>query len=108
MMFFERMIGRRSTDHFVAVLRIGYGAVFFCLNIYPTRVPDWLKSGILAGTLTTIMAGIGVRLHEAQVFALLAVLFVYAAGSVLLHSMKKAWYHGFALGLSLAGDLIDL
>ena len=54
------------------------------------------------------MAGIGVRLHEAQVFALLAVLFIYAAGSVLLHSMKKAWYHGFALGLSLAGDLIDL
>lgn len=109
-MIFETVANKDASYNFVSSLRIGYGIVWIilCLIIYRTRVSEWLKASILVGSLTTLMAGIGVQLYKTPIVIGLVMFLVSAIGVFLLHKMKKKWYHYYALVISVITTLFYL
>ena len=106
-MFFETVANKDASYNFVSSLRVGYGIVWIvlCLTIYHTRVPEWLKACVLAGSITTFMAGIGVQLYKAPIVIGLVMFLVSAIGVFLLYKMKKKWYHYYAIAISIIAAL---
>lgn len=109
-MIFETVANKDASYNFVSSLRIGYGIVWIilCLIIYRTRIREWLKAGILVGSLTTFMAGIGVQLYKTPIIIGLVMFLVSAIGVFLLHKMKKKWYHYYAIVISVITTLFYL
>ncbi len=109
-MLFETMANKDASYNFVSSLRIGYGIVWIvlCFITYRTRVPEWLKASILAGSLTTFMAGIGVQLNKTPIVIGLIMFLVSAISIFLLYKMKKKWYHYYAIAISIIAALFYL
>ena len=107
---FETMANQDGSYSFVSWIRVGYGIIWIvlCLIIYRTRIPEWLKAGILAGSLTTFMAGIGVQLYKAPIIAGLVILLAVGTAIFLLRKMNKKWYHYYAIAISLIAALFYL
>ena len=76
--------------------------------MYRTRIPEWIKASILAGSLTTFMAGIGVQLYESPIIAGLSALLAVGAAIYMLHKMNKKWYHYYAIAISIIASLFYL
>lgn len=102
-MLFEVMANRDGSYSFVSWIRIGYGIIWIvlCLIIYRTRIPEWLKACILAASLTTFMAGIGVQLYETPIILGLVILLTVGTAILLLRKMNKMWYHYYAIAISI-------
>lgn len=109
-MLFETMENQDGSYGFVSPVRVGYGIIWIvlCLIIYRTRIYDWLKASILAGSLTTFMVGIGVQLNETPIIVGLIMFLVSAIGVFLLSKMKKKWYHYYAIVISIVATLFYL
>ena len=109
-MFFENMANKDASYNFVSSLRIGYGIVWIvlCFITYRTRVPEWLKASILAGSLTTFIVGIGVQLYATPIIAGLVALLAVGAAIYMLHKMNKKWYHYYAIAISIIAALFYL
>jgi len=109
-MFFENMANQDGSYAFVSPVRVGYGIIWivFCLMMYRTRIPEWIKASILAGSLTTFMAGIGVQLYESPIIAGLSALLAVGAAIYMLHKMNKKWYHYYAIAISIIASLFYL
>ncbi len=107
---FEIVANRDASYVFVSPVRVGYGIIwiFLCLIIYRAKISDWLKASILAGSLTTFMAGIGVKLYETPIIVGLVLIMVSVIGVLLLHNMKKEWYHYYAIVISIMATLFYL
>ncbi len=100
---FETMANQDGSYSFVSWIRVGYGIIWIvlCLIIYRTRIPDWLKAGILTGSLTTFMSGIGVQLYETPIIIGLVMLLAVGTAILLLRKMNKKWYHYYAIAISI-------
>ena len=109
-MFFENMANQDGSYTFVSPVRVGYGVVWivFCLIIFRTRIPEWLKASILAGSLTTLMSGIGVQSYETPIVAGFVMFSVYGVAVFLLRKMNKKWYHYYAIVISIIAALYYL
>lgn len=109
-MLFETMANQDGSYSFVSRVRVGYGIIWiiFCLMIYRTRIPEWLKAGILTGSLTTFMAGIGVQLYETPLIVGLVMLLAAGTAIILLRKMNKKWYHYYAIVISIIAALFYL
>jgi hypothetical protein len=109
-MLFESVANQDGSYGFVSPLRVGYGIVWLalCLIIYRTKISEWLKASILAGSLTTFMVGTGVQFNKTPIVVGLVILSVAAIGVFLLRKMKKKWYHYFAIIISLIASLFYL
>jgi hypothetical protein len=104
---FESVANQDGSYGFVSPLRVGYGIdwLALCLIIYRTKISDWLKASILAGSLTTFMVGKGVQFNKTPIVVGLVILLVAAIGVFLLLKMKKKWYHYFAIIISKIASL---
>lgn len=69
--------------------------------IYRTRIPEWIKASILAGSLTTFMAGIGVQLYVTPTIAGLVALLAVGVAVYMLQKMNKKWCHYYAIVISI-------
>ena len=109
-MFFENMANQDGSYTFVSPVRVGYGVVWivFCLIIFRTRIPEWLKASILAGSLTTFIVGIGVQSYATPIIAGLVALLAVGAAIYMLHKMNKKWYHYYAIAISIIAALFYL
>lgn len=109
-MLFETMGNQDGSYDFVSPVRVGYGIIWIvlCLIIYRTKISDWLKASILAGSLTTFMAGIGVQLYDTPIIVGLVMFLVSVIGVFLLHKMKKKWYHYYTIVISIIATLFYL
>ncbi|MDD2427436.1 MAG: hypothetical protein PHV73_05015 [Eubacteriales bacterium] len=99
-----------ATYRYVSWLRLGYGIVWiiFCLLMYRSKIPEWVKAVILSTALTTFMAAIGVQLYETPVIAGFIILLTIGAAFFLLRVMKKEWYHYYAVAISMLAALLYL
>ena len=90
-MFFENMANQDGSYTFVSPVRVGYGVVWivFCLIIFRTRIPEWLKASILAGSLTTFIVGIGVQSYATPIIAGLVALLAVGAAIYMLHKNEQ-------------------
>lgn len=104
---FEKIASRGGSFNFVPWVRVGYGIIWIilCLIMYRTRIPEWLKAGILTGSLTTFMVAIGVQLYKAPIIAVLVMIMTVATVVYLLLKMKKKWYHYYAVAISILATL---
>lgn len=109
-MLFETTANQDGSYSFVSWMRIGYGIIWIvlCLIIYRTRIPEWIKASILAGSLTTFMVGSGVQLFETPIIVGVVMLLVAAAAAFLLRKMNKKWYHYYAIAISIIVALFYL
>lgn len=109
-MIFENIANQDGYYTFVSPVRVGYGIIWivFCLMMYRTRIPEWIKASILAGSLATFMAGIGVQLYETTIIAGLVALLAVGAAIYMLHKMNKKWYHYYAIAISIIAVLFYL
>lgn len=105
-MLFERMENQSGSYRFVPWVRLGYGIAWLAVIwvTYRSRLPEWIKASILAGSLTTFLAAIGVLLYETPVITGLVIILV-AAALFLLRKMNKKWYHYYAVVLSIGAAL---
>lgn len=106
-MLFETVANQDGSYRFVSWIRVGNGFlwIILCLIIYRTKLPEWLKAGILAGSLTTFMAGTGVQLYETPILAGLIILVAVGTAVLLLRKMNKKWYHYYAVAISIIAAL---
>ncbi len=90
-MLFENIANQDGSYSFVSPVRVGYGIIWIvlCLIIYRTKIPEWIKASILAGSLTTFMAGIGVQLYENPAIVGFVLLLVPSVAVFLLREMNK-------------------
>jgi len=109
-MLFDSIENRAGSYGFVSYIRVGYGFlwIFLCLILYRAKIPDWLKASILAASLTTFMAAIGVQLFKSPIIVGLIMLLVSVIGVLLLYKMKKKWYHYYAIGISVIAAVFYL
>lgn len=109
-MLFETMANQDGSYSFVSWIRIRYGIIWIilCLMICRTKIPEWVKASILAGSLTTFMAGIGVQLNETPLIVGLIILLAIGTAVFLLHKMNKKWYHYYAIVISIVATLFYL
>lgn len=109
-MIFENMGNKDGSYNFVSLLRVGNGIIWmvFCLIMYRIRIPDWIKAGILTGSLTAFMIGIGVQFFEMPLIAGLIVLITVSAAIYMLRKMNKKWYHYYAIMISIIAALFYL
>lgn len=107
---FETVLNHDGSFVFVSPVRVGYGIIWIllCLIIYRTKISDWLKACIMAGSLTTFMAGIGVKFYETPIIAGLVLILISVMCVFLLHNMKKEWYHYYAIVISIMAALFYL
>ena len=109
-MLFETMANQDGSYSFVSWVRVGYGIIWIilCLVIYRTGIPEWLKASILAGSLTTLMSGIGVQLYETPIVVGFVMFSLYGVAVFLLRKMNKKWYHYYAIVISIIAALFYL
>lgn len=109
-MLFETVANQNGSYSFVSPVRVGYGVLWLilCLIIYRTRIYDWLKASMLAGSLTTFMVGTGVQLYRTPVIDGLVMLLIAAISVFPLRKMKKKWYHYYAIIISIVAALFYL
>ncbi len=107
-MIFETMANKDGSYSFVSPVRVGYGIIWlaFCLIIYGTKIPEWLKASILAVSLTTFMAAIGVQLYRTPIIAGIIIILIVASAVFMLRKMNKEWYHYYAVAISIFAGLI--
>lgn len=106
-MLFEWTRNLSGSYSFVPYVRLGYGISWLILAwlTYRSRLPEWLKATILAGSLTTFLAAVGVLLYEIPLITALVIILVVAAALWLLRIMNKKWYHYYAVKLSIGAAL---
>lgn len=109
-MLFETIANKDGSYSFVSWVRVGYGVIWIilCLIIYHTGIPERIKAGILAGSLTTFMAGIGVQLYKTPVIVGLVIFLIAGTAFFLLFKLKKKWYHYYAVVISIIAALFYL
>src|SRR5690554_2660240 len=109
-MLVERMADQSGSYRFVPWVRLGYGIAWLAAIwvAYRSKLPEWIKASVLAGSLTTFLAAIGVVLYETPVITGLVIILVAAAALFLLRKMSKKWYHYYAVVLSIGAALFYL
>lgn len=78
------------------------------LDIISDQDSGLVKTSVLAGSLATFIAAIGVALYETPIIVGLVTFLITAAAVLLLRKMKKLWYYYFAMLLFLLAKLIYL
>lgn len=109
-MLFETIVNQGGSYGFVSPLRVGYGVIWtgICLMLYHTRIYDWLKASILAGSLATLMVGIGVQFFEKPIIVGIVMLVIVGICVFLLRKTNKKWYHYYAILISIIATLFYL
>ncbi|WP_027107858.1 hypothetical protein [Lacticigenium naphthae] len=109
-MLIQKMVNQNNSYNFVAPLRVGYGIIWivFCFIIYRSRIGEWLKASVLTGSLTTFMATVGVQLFEYPIIVALFMVLAVVISLFLLRKMKKAWFHYYAIAISIIASLYYL
>ncbi len=105
---FETFMNQDGLYTFVSYLRIVYGmiAIMVCVLIYQTKWKGQIKASILAGSLTTCMASIGVQLYDKPLFIIILLSVLTIIALILLYFHKKPWYHYYALVMTLVAALL--
>lgn len=105
---FETFANQDGTYASVSWIRLANGIVWIlaCLALYRTRIPEWLKAGMLAGALAAFMAGTGVRQYETPWIALAIDLAAVGTAVLLLLAMKKKWYQYHAVAMAIVASVV--
>lgn len=107
-LFFEQIIDREHSYHFVSFLRMGYGIVWMLIGIILlcSKLKNWMKACMVTGSLTTLMVTIGAEFYQTPIIPILIAIFLTILILFLLYKQKKQWYYYYCLGISILSFLL--